>query len=229
MKTSLVERSVSCCLAATLSRALVAAACVVIAACGGSADAPPPPEPGPPATGTPPTITQQPANVSVTAGQAASFTVAATGTAPLAYQWQRDGVAIAGATAANYALAGDRGRRQRRDLPRRRQQCRRQRHQQQRDADGDRERTGADDFAAARQCSASPPERKRRSRSAARAARHARHQVAAQPDGCAGLRRHRRRDSRDLQLRPCSATAARSSALSSTAAARARHRAASRR
>ena len=103
MKASLVERSVSRGLAASLSRALVAAACVVIAACGGSADAPPPPETGP-VTGTPPTITQQPANVSVTTGQPANFTVAATGTAPLAYQWQRDGVAIAGATAATYAL-----------------------------------------------------------------------------------------------------------------------------
>ena len=77
---------------------------IVLAACGGSADAPPPT-----ATGAvmpvAPTITQQPASVSVTAGQAASFTVAATGTVPLAYQWQRNGVAIAGATATTYTLA----------------------------------------------------------------------------------------------------------------------------
>jgi hypothetical protein len=51
---------------------------------------------------TPPTITTQPANQSVTAGQTATFTVVATGTAPLAYQWQKNGTAIAGATAASY-------------------------------------------------------------------------------------------------------------------------------
>ena len=86
----------------------------VLSACGGSADAPPPPEPGPgvPAA-VPPTITQQPASLSVTAGQAASFTVAATGTAPLSYRWQRNGVDIAGATTTTYTLqssaAGDSG------------------------------------------------------------------------------------------------------------------------
>jgi hypothetical protein len=49
-----------------------------------------------------PTITTQPASQTVTAGQTASFTVVATGTAPLSYQWQRSGVNIAGATAASY-------------------------------------------------------------------------------------------------------------------------------
>ena len=72
--------------------------CIALAACGGSADAPPPPGTGPVADAVPPTITQQPASVTVTAGQPASFTVAATGTAPITYQWQRNGVAIAGAT-----------------------------------------------------------------------------------------------------------------------------------
>ena len=46
----------------------------------------------------PPTITQQPQRSTVTAGQPASFSVAASGTAPLAYQWQRNGADIAGAT-----------------------------------------------------------------------------------------------------------------------------------
>lgn len=41
--------------------------------------------PGP----TKPAITQQPSNQSVTAGQTATFTVVATGTAPLTYQWQK--------------------------------------------------------------------------------------------------------------------------------------------
>jgi len=49
-----------------------------------------------------PTITTQPGNQTVTAGQTATFTVVATGTAPLSYQWQKNGVNIAGATAANY-------------------------------------------------------------------------------------------------------------------------------
>jgi hypothetical protein len=49
-----------------------------------------------------PTITTQPANQTVTAGQTATFTVVAGGTAPLSYQWQKNGASIAGATAASY-------------------------------------------------------------------------------------------------------------------------------
>ena len=49
-----------------------------------------------------PSITSQPANQSVTAGQSATFTVAATGTAPLSYQWQKNGAAISGATSTSY-------------------------------------------------------------------------------------------------------------------------------
>ena len=49
-----------------------------------------------------PTITTQPANQTVTAGQAATFSVVATGTAPLTYQWQKNGANISGATVANY-------------------------------------------------------------------------------------------------------------------------------
>ncbi len=78
-------------------------ACLVLAACGGSANAPPPLEGGPQCMAA--AITQQPADASVTAGQNATFTVAATGTAPLTYQWQRNGVDIEGATAATYTLA----------------------------------------------------------------------------------------------------------------------------
>jgi hypothetical protein len=50
----------------------------------------------------PPTITTQPASQTVTSGQTATFTVAATGTAPLAYQWRKNNVAISGATSASY-------------------------------------------------------------------------------------------------------------------------------
>ncbi len=49
-----------------------------------------------------PTITTQPANVFVAAGGTATFTVTATGTAPLAYQWRKNGTAITGATSASY-------------------------------------------------------------------------------------------------------------------------------
>jgi O-glycosyl hydrolase len=53
-------------------------------------------------TATPPTITTQPASKSVTAGATATFTVAASGTAPFTYQWTKNGAAISGATAASY-------------------------------------------------------------------------------------------------------------------------------
>jgi len=49
-----------------------------------------------------PTITVQPANQSVTAGQTATFSVTATGTAPLSYQWQKNTVNITGAASASY-------------------------------------------------------------------------------------------------------------------------------
>src|ERR1700675_2565776 len=47
---------------------------------------------------TPPTITTQPVNTTVTVGQTANFTVTATGTTPLFYQWKKNGVNITGAT-----------------------------------------------------------------------------------------------------------------------------------
>jgi len=49
-----------------------------------------------------PTITTQPANQTVTAGQTATFTVVAAGTAPLTYQWQKNGANLTGATSASY-------------------------------------------------------------------------------------------------------------------------------
>ncbi|HMF85905.1 MAG TPA: immunoglobulin domain-containing protein, partial [Nitrospiraceae bacterium] len=51
---------------------------------------------------TPPTITTQPADQTVRAGQKARFSVTATGTAPLHYQWTKNGVNITGATKASY-------------------------------------------------------------------------------------------------------------------------------
>jgi len=49
-----------------------------------------------------PTITTQPASQTVTAGQTATFTVLAAGTAPLSYQWQKNGASLGGATASSY-------------------------------------------------------------------------------------------------------------------------------
>src|SRR5207247_2481251 len=60
-----------------------------------------------------PTITTQPASQTVTAGQPATFSVSATGTAPLSYQWQKGVTPISGATGASYitppTTGGDNG------------------------------------------------------------------------------------------------------------------------
>jgi hypothetical protein len=62
---------------------------------------------------TAPQITTQPANQTVSVGQAATFSVVASGSAPLQYQWQKSGSAIAGATASSYTtpatVIGDNG------------------------------------------------------------------------------------------------------------------------
>src|SRR5207253_2345910 len=50
----------------------------------------------------PPSITTQPASQTVTTGQTATFSVTATGTAPLNYQWRKNGAAISGATSSSY-------------------------------------------------------------------------------------------------------------------------------
>ena len=54
---------------------------------------------------SPVSITTQPTAQTVIAGNTATFSVVATGSAPLTYQWSKDGVALSGATAASYALA----------------------------------------------------------------------------------------------------------------------------
>jgi len=52
-----------------------------------------------------PSITAQPVSQSVIAGQTATFSVTATGTAPLSYQWRRNGAAVSGATSASYTTS----------------------------------------------------------------------------------------------------------------------------
>lgn len=53
-------------------------------------------------TGTAPGITTHPTNQTVLQGQAATFTVTASGSAPLSYQWQRNQANISGATSSSY-------------------------------------------------------------------------------------------------------------------------------
>src|ERR1700685_1234538 len=83
---------------------LLCALVITIAACGGggsgsSGSGTPPP------SATVPAITSQPASLTVKAGQTADFTVVASGTAPLRYQWRQNGVDVAGATASTYTTA----------------------------------------------------------------------------------------------------------------------------
>jgi fibronectin type 3 domain-containing protein len=69
------------------------------------------------AVAAPPTITSQPASQTVAAGQSATFSVTASGTGPLSYQWQKlvngTWTNISGATSASFAIssaqAGDAG------------------------------------------------------------------------------------------------------------------------
>ena len=49
-----------------------------------------------------PVITTQPVNQTVITGQAATFSVVASGTAPMSYQWQKNGANISGATSSSY-------------------------------------------------------------------------------------------------------------------------------
>ena len=52
-----------------------------------------------------PAVTTQPASRTVAAGAAVTFSVSASGASPLRYQWRRNGVNIAGATAQDYTIA----------------------------------------------------------------------------------------------------------------------------
>ena len=52
-----------------------------------------------------PTITNQPQDKTVTIGKTAKFTVTATGTKILKYQWMKNGANIAGATKSSYTTS----------------------------------------------------------------------------------------------------------------------------
>src|SRR5271167_1180590 len=74
----------------------------LLAACGNGTTLIGAAEPKPPAIVIAPSFTAQPSDQTVSVGQSAVFSVTATGTAPLTYQWQKGGTAIAGATASSY-------------------------------------------------------------------------------------------------------------------------------
>jgi hypothetical protein len=77
----------------------------LLAACGQSnpnADATQPGATQPQISTTAAQITTQPANQAVSVGQSAIFSAVAAGSAPLQYQWQKNGTAIAGATGSSY-------------------------------------------------------------------------------------------------------------------------------
>ena len=57
-------------------------------------------------SGTPPSISTHPQPVTVPVGGNATFTVSASGSAPLTYRWQRNGADIPGATGSSYTLNG---------------------------------------------------------------------------------------------------------------------------
>uniref|UniRef100_E6PYJ4 Ig-like domain-containing protein n=1 Tax=mine drainage metagenome TaxID=410659 RepID=E6PYJ4_9ZZZZ len=70
--------------------------CIYLTSCGGGAATKTPP------LSVAPTITTQPASQTMLLGRSATFTVAASGTAPLLYQWYKNGAAISNANAATY-------------------------------------------------------------------------------------------------------------------------------
>ena len=57
-----------------------------------------------PATSSPPSITTQPVNQTVTQGQRASFSVVANGTAPLGYQWRLQSANLPGQTSSSLVI-----------------------------------------------------------------------------------------------------------------------------
>ena len=76
------------------ARAAALAVTLIIASCGGTS-------PSPSGSG-PPSITSQPQSQTVTAPASAIFSVTATGSAPLQYEWKKNGNVIAGATSVSY-------------------------------------------------------------------------------------------------------------------------------
>jgi Immunoglobulin domain/Immunoglobulin I-set domain len=77
--------------------------CLLQTACGTSGSS----GGGDPGGGVAPTITTQPKSQTVTAGQNVTFSVVATGTGSLSYQWQKNNSNISGGTAASYTFTAE--------------------------------------------------------------------------------------------------------------------------
>ncbi len=92
-----IRRHISLIGAARLSALLAAAA---LAGCGGGGGSGT--QPAPVSSAVAPQISAQPQSATVNSGQTATFSVTATGTAPLSYQWMKNSTAISGATSASY-------------------------------------------------------------------------------------------------------------------------------
>ena len=93
------------CIKRNVILALAVSATAILAACGGSDGSSSPGMTTPAATA--PSISTQPANVSIVGGNTATFAVMAAGTAPLTYQWQKNGAAVSGATGASYTTPAE--------------------------------------------------------------------------------------------------------------------------
>jgi len=70
-----------------------------VAGCGGNSDS------DSSSTSTVPAITTQPTSQTVAEGSSVSFSVVASGTATLSYQWRKGGTSISGATSATYSIS----------------------------------------------------------------------------------------------------------------------------
>jgi sugar lactone lactonase YvrE len=81
----------------------LAAACF-LSACGGGSSDTNPVVPRAPLSNAPVIVTQPTNQILNSIGSTTTFSVVASGEAPLSYQWKRDGVDINGATAASYML-----------------------------------------------------------------------------------------------------------------------------
>jgi hypothetical protein len=79
----------------------IALGAAVLSACGGGSSGGGSPAPTSPSNA--PAIVTNPESISVAAGAVAAFSVVASGSAPLSYQWQRNGSDIAGANSSSYS------------------------------------------------------------------------------------------------------------------------------